>query len=279
MTKIKEFSQKTNFVIHVDWYEAIKLLTQEQKGDLLDAFFLYHIEGKTPDPKSSISLPFMFLKPAMDATIRYYKNIHEKNKEVGKLGGRPKKTERLFEKPSGYFETHKRSIKEEEEEKEKEEREKPKKTHTPNFLNLLEKELLFNETSNSSFVGSNRYQNKVLYFIDKNREKLEAKQDLADAMVHFRNFYKNLDEREAGERYVRKMTFEEEKEVCQKISDYLKDNPQINKGLTDLAIKRICWQSRNDLIKLWQNGMPERIVKFFSEMHLSDEQIENLNTK
>lgn len=283
MTKLNNYLDKKNsFVIYHDWYEAIEGLTTEEKGLLIDAIFKYHIHNELPAKDSPIKMPFNFLKPIFDANIRSYIAKCEQNRENGLLGGRPPK------KPNGFEEnqTDKKKpdkrredmIREETIRNESESEEQ--NPLTPGFLKSLEKELLINETSNIPFVGSKHYQNKVQYFIDKNREKLEAKNDLDDAKVHFRNFFKNLDNREAGERYIRQMTAEQEKEICQKISDYLKDNPRIeSKGLNELAVKRICWQSRKDLIKLWQNGLPERIEKFFNDIRLTDAEIENLNTK
>jgi hypothetical protein len=95
--------ERESFILYTSWYDAIRLLSQEQKGDLLDAIFNYHISGTTPEQSSTINLAFRFLKPAMDANISKYQAICEKNQLNGKLGGRPKKTERLSEKPNGYF--------------------------------------------------------------------------------------------------------------------------------------------------------------------------------
>lgn len=96
--------ERESFILYSSWYDAIKLLTQEQKGELLDAIFNYHISGTTPEQSSTINLAFRFLKPAMDANISKYQAICEKNQQNGKLGGRPKKTERLLEKANGFFE-------------------------------------------------------------------------------------------------------------------------------------------------------------------------------
>lgn len=89
--------ERESFILYTSWYDAIKLLSQEQKGDLLDAIFNYHISGTTPEQSSTINLAFRFLKPAMDANISRYQAICEKNQQNGKLGGRPKK-------PNGFSE-------------------------------------------------------------------------------------------------------------------------------------------------------------------------------
>jgi len=89
--------ERESFILYTSWYDAIRLLSQEQKGDLLDAIFNYHISGTTPEQSSTINLAFRFLKPVMDANISRYQAICEKNQQNGKLGGRPKK-------PNGFSE-------------------------------------------------------------------------------------------------------------------------------------------------------------------------------
>ena len=69
--------ERESFILYTSWYDAIRLLSQEQKGDLLDAIFNYHISGTTPEQSSTINLAFRFLKPAMDANISKYQAICE----------------------------------------------------------------------------------------------------------------------------------------------------------------------------------------------------------
>jgi len=285
MTKINNYLDKKNsFVLYNDWYEAIEELTTEEKGLLIDAIFKYHIHNELPAKDSPIKMPFNFLKPIFDANIRSYIAKCEQNRENGLLGGRPPK------KPNGLEEnqTDKKKpdkiredmIREETIRNESESENDLSKPHTHDFFNLLEKKLLLNETTNGSFVGVKHYKNKVHYFIDRNREKLEAKQDMADAILHFRNFYKQETNREAGKLYVRQLTSEQEKEICIQIFDYLKDKPEINrKGLTETGLKNMIWADRKraKLIDYWQHQIPEKIEKHIQNTTLTDEQLNYLN--
>ena len=283
MTKINNYLDKKNsFVLYNDWYEAIEELTTEEKGLLIDAIFKYHIHNELPAKDSPIKMPFNFLKPIFDANIRSYIAKCEQNRENGLLGGRPPK------KPNGLEEnqTDKKKpdkIREDmirEETIRNESESDLQKPLAHDFLKLLEKELIVNETSNSPFVGSKHYANKVKYFIDRNLEKLEAKQDLADAMVHFRNFYKQETNREAGKLYIRQLTSEEEKEICIQIASYLVNNPQIEKlGLTETGLKNLAWHERKHLLNNWKIGRSDLVEKFIKDLNLTEQNVKNLNSQ
>ena len=90
---------KKSFVLYTDNYEPIKGLTQEQKGDLLDAIFKYNIDGTEDIDDNFVATVFGFFKIHFKRDKEKWDSIAERNKKNGKLGGRPKKTEQNPEEP------------------------------------------------------------------------------------------------------------------------------------------------------------------------------------
>jgi hypothetical protein len=104
--------KKKSFVLYLDQYEPIKDLTNEQKGQLLDAMFNYHggSEYEIIDPMAKMA--FSFLKQTFDRDHEKWMVKAQKNKLNGKKGGRPKKnknkdlpTEENPDNPDGLKET------------------------------------------------------------------------------------------------------------------------------------------------------------------------------
>ena len=101
---------KKSFLLYRDTYDAIKNLKKEEKGDLLDALYLYSSGKKLPEMSPMANLAFSFMKRSLDQDTERYIAKCETNRENGKLGGRPKKpkkSERLLSKANGYFENPK----------------------------------------------------------------------------------------------------------------------------------------------------------------------------
>jgi hypothetical protein len=82
---------KQNFIIFTESYEPIRGLTLAQKGELLDAFFRFHLgeEVSFSDPVSEMA--FAFFRQQFQRTADAYEDKCKKMQENGKLGGRPKK--------------------------------------------------------------------------------------------------------------------------------------------------------------------------------------------
>jgi hypothetical protein len=90
---------KDSFLIYTCHYPSLQLLSLEEKGILLDAIYLYHIDGSEPNLASdTIKLAFSFLKQQFDRDAEKYSKIVERNRQNGKVGGRPKN-------PVGYLDT------------------------------------------------------------------------------------------------------------------------------------------------------------------------------
>lgn len=84
---------KESFVLYKSFYEPIKGLSSEDKGNLLDAIFQYQIEGFEPPNTSPIYMAFLFFKNQFRLDNEKYLSVVERNKSNGIKGGRPPKQE------------------------------------------------------------------------------------------------------------------------------------------------------------------------------------------
>ena len=95
--------KKRSFLVYgEDLKEVLDDLTDEQVGQLFRAMVDYHVTGEDPHLTGALKLVFIPLRRQMDRDAARYEAKCERNRENGKLGGRPKKgekTERFFEKP------------------------------------------------------------------------------------------------------------------------------------------------------------------------------------
>lgn len=98
---------KTSFIVHHNWYDNIKDLTDEQKARLLDAIFHYEIYGTVDLLDPIVKMAFGFMKQSLDANRNKYDSIVERNKANGSKGGRPSKTQEP-KKPTGLSENNKK---------------------------------------------------------------------------------------------------------------------------------------------------------------------------
>ena len=92
--------KKKSFIIRLENREQFEMLTDEQCGKLLKAMCRYADTGTAPvfnDPM--LKFAFSYLKGQIDRDAVKYETMCKNNAENGKKGGRPKKTERFFEKP------------------------------------------------------------------------------------------------------------------------------------------------------------------------------------
>ena len=98
---------RDSIIFYLSHYEVVKQMDNEQLGKLYRALFELAL-GNEPEIDEDIKIPFGFIKNQMVLDIDKYNEKCLKNKENGKLGGRPKKnaTEES-EKPkkaNGFFE-------------------------------------------------------------------------------------------------------------------------------------------------------------------------------
>ena len=83
--------KRDGIIIYAQQYEAIKDLSQSDKGLLLDAIFHYHITGEVmQELPPMVLMAFTFIRTSIDSNTRKYEAIVERNRENGKKGGRPR---------------------------------------------------------------------------------------------------------------------------------------------------------------------------------------------
>ena len=104
--------QKSSFLIYHEYREPLKLLTDEQRGQLLMALIDYSESGVVPELDGISMMAFSFIQSQMDRDSKKYENRCSSNRENGKKGGRPKKENDLEENPKtplGFEETEKKT--------------------------------------------------------------------------------------------------------------------------------------------------------------------------
>jgi hypothetical protein len=111
---------KTSFYLHNDMLNVLDKLTDEQAGKLFKAIRNYQ-DGIEDELELLLEITFMPFKNQFDRDMVKYQNVIERNKENGKKGGRPKKTQDNPKNPSGFMnnpEKPKESLKEKDKDKE-----------------------------------------------------------------------------------------------------------------------------------------------------------------
>ena len=88
---------KDNFMLYQDQYPPIKDLSHEQKGMLLDAFFMFNAGEDVSFTDPVVAMAFSFFKQSFVRNIKRYEEQCQRNRENGKTGGRPKNTVGLYE--------------------------------------------------------------------------------------------------------------------------------------------------------------------------------------
>jgi len=96
-----QISQNKSFILYQEYQKNISILTQNQKGDLLDAIFSYN-QGIEIELDPIVKMAFSFIKSDLDRNKAKYQNIIERNKINGASGGRPKNPKKPKE-PNGLF--------------------------------------------------------------------------------------------------------------------------------------------------------------------------------
>ena len=86
-------NDKKSFLLYGNYETQLKLLSMEERGQLITAIFEYSNNGKVDIPISPlVNMAFSFVKENLDRDRESYLDKCEKNAENGKRGGRPKKS-------------------------------------------------------------------------------------------------------------------------------------------------------------------------------------------
>ena len=113
-----------NTIIYKSHFELIKLLTNEQAGELFKSIGLYS-EGITPEINDPmVKGIFMAISRDFDLQAENYEKKVKANRENGSKGGRPKKpnvTEDIPQNPMGFLKTphNPKNIKDKDKDKDK----------------------------------------------------------------------------------------------------------------------------------------------------------------
>lgn len=103
---------KNSFVLYSDYLEHFEMLPDEEAGQLIKMILCY-VSGSKVDLEylsPAAKMAFSFIKSQLDRDMKAYEIKCNKNRENGKLGGRPKKptgfTENQMDnkKPTGFIE-------------------------------------------------------------------------------------------------------------------------------------------------------------------------------
>ena len=86
--------KRDSFILYKSFYGPISLLTDEQLGRLFRSIYLWQIDGEA-DPEPDIQIAFGFFINQFRIDNEKYTAKCEQYRENGKMGGRPKKTNRL----------------------------------------------------------------------------------------------------------------------------------------------------------------------------------------
>ena len=98
---------KDSFLLYVNQIETFEQLTDKQAGKLIKGIYIYAATGELPELEPLLKMAFTSIKQSIDRNAKKYEEKCKRNKENGKLGGRPKKAngfEENPEKPNGFEE-------------------------------------------------------------------------------------------------------------------------------------------------------------------------------
>lgn len=103
---------KDSFIIYTESWELVKMLSDEQKGQLLDALFRYTMDDDASCEDPMVQLVFISFRQKIDYANAKYEEMRAKRIEAGKLGGRPVKANGFSEKQKKQmvFEESKKSL-------------------------------------------------------------------------------------------------------------------------------------------------------------------------
>lgn len=100
---------KDNFLLKKSQINVFKELSNEDAGKLIKGIFDYSISGEVT-LEGYLKIIFLPIKEEIDRNEEKYEMICERNRNNGRLGGRPKETQENPKNPSGFEENPKKPI-------------------------------------------------------------------------------------------------------------------------------------------------------------------------
>jgi hypothetical protein len=84
---------KETFILRTEWYDSIQEFTIDEKAEILDLLFLYHLEKPNNNLNNlnnrAVKLVWKIIEPNLKRNIEAYDSRRETSVENGKKGGRP----------------------------------------------------------------------------------------------------------------------------------------------------------------------------------------------
>ena len=100
---------KDNFLLKKSQISVFKELSNEDAGKLIKGIFEYSVTGEIT-LEGYLKIIFLPIKEEIDKNEEKYEMICERNRNNGKLGGRPKETQENPKNPSGFEKNPKKPI-------------------------------------------------------------------------------------------------------------------------------------------------------------------------
>lgn len=100
---------KDNFLLKKSQINVFKELSNEDAGKLIKGIFEYSISGEVA-LDGYLKIIFLPIKEEIDKNEEKYEMICERNRNNGRLGGRPKETQENPKNPNGFEENPKKPI-------------------------------------------------------------------------------------------------------------------------------------------------------------------------
>lgn len=98
---------KEKFSFYRDWQKSLKNLPDSEKLELYNAIVDYGLDGIESAVSPIVSMAMNFIKAQIDRNDEKIAQRQEQLRANGRLGGRPRKNQKVFGKPNGYLENQK----------------------------------------------------------------------------------------------------------------------------------------------------------------------------
>lgn len=79
--------KRDSFILYSEWWEQIKVLTDEQRGRLMAAIFAYSAEGQLPEMDPATGMCFAFIRAKLDKDATEWRKKCEARSKAGAKGG------------------------------------------------------------------------------------------------------------------------------------------------------------------------------------------------
>lgn len=93
---------KDSFILYSEQEQLFNQLNDTQAGKVIKAIFEYERIRKIPKLNPLSNMAFITIKTTLDKNREKYEKVVERNKQNGKLGGRPK-TQKNPDNPNGFL--------------------------------------------------------------------------------------------------------------------------------------------------------------------------------